>query len=82
MMEAGLFVQYVVIVFAVAISAAFVARKQFPAGVRRLRIACAIPLVRNGRAAWLQRVGRWIAPAPNQSEGSCGGCHCCDTARS
>ncbi|QNP40497.1 DUF6587 family protein [Lysobacter solisilvae (ex Woo and Kim 2020)] len=81
-MEAGLLVQYLVIALAVTISAAFVAKKQFPAGVRRLRIACAIPLVRNGRAAWLQRVGRWVAPAPNPGEGSCGGCHSCDTGKS
>lgn len=81
MMSAGLLAQYVLIVIAVAISAAFVAHKQFPAGVRRLRIAFAVPLVRERRAAWLQRLGRWVAPAPTLGEGSCGGCHSCDTGK-
>ncbi|MFC5568687.1 DUF6587 family protein [Lysobacter yangpyeongensis] len=80
-MHAGLLAQYVVIALAVAASAAFVAQKQFPAGVRRLRIALAVPLVRSGRATWLQRLGRWIAPASRVGEGSCGGCHGCDTGK-
>lgn len=76
-MHAGLLAQYVVIAIAVVASIGVVAKKQFPAGVRRLRIACAVPLVREGRAAWLQRLGRWLAPAPRIGEGSCGGCHGC-----
>ncbi|GAB3383789.1 DUF6587 family protein [Lysobacter fragariae] len=77
-MGIGLLAQYVVIALAVVVSAAYVANKQFPAGVRRLRIACALPLVREGRAPWLQRLGRWLAPMPRAGEGSCGGCHSCD----
>ena len=80
-MHAGLFVQYVVIAIAVAISAGVVAQKQFPAGVRRLRVAVAVPLVREGRAGWLRRLGRFIAPAPQMGEGSCGGCHSCETGK-
>jgi len=76
-MHAGMLVQYVVIALAVLLSAGFVVQKQFPAGVRRLRIACAVPLVREGRAPWLQRLGRWLAPAPRLGEGSCGGCNSC-----
>lgn len=81
-MDAGLVAQYVVVALAVAISVVFVAQKQFPAGVRRLRIALALPLVREGRARWLQRLGRWLAPVSRLGEGSCGGCHSCDTGKS
>ncbi|MGJ7901997.1 DUF6587 family protein, partial [Lysobacter sp. 1R34A] len=57
-MDAGLFAQYVVIAIAVLASAVVVARKQFPGGVRRLRVACALPLVRDGRPPWLRRIGK------------------------
>lgn len=76
-MQAGMLVQYVVIALAVLLSAGFVLHKQFPAGVRRMRIACAVPLVREGRAAWLRRFGRWLAPEPRAGEGKCGGCNSC-----
>lgn len=76
-MDAWLLVQYVVIALAVLLSAGFVVKRQFPAGVHRLRIACAVPLVREGRPAWLRRIGRWLAPAPRIAEGSCGGCNNC-----
>ena len=76
-MDAGLLLQYAVIVLAVLLSFAFVAQRQFPEGVRRLRIACAIPLLRGNRARWLQRAGRLIAPAPRLSDG-CGGCNSCE----
>ena len=78
MMHAGMLAQYAVIALAVALSAAFVAQRQFPQGVRRLRVACALPLVREGRPAWLRRVGRWLAPVPASAAGSCGGCNGCD----
>jgi hypothetical protein len=78
MMDAGLLAQYAVIAIAVLLSIAFVARKQFPAGVRRLRILCAVPLLREGRSQWLQRVGRWLAPAPKATANGCGGCNNCD----
>ena len=78
-MDAGLLAQYLVIALAVAASAAFIARRQFPAGVRRLRIACAIPLVRDGRAGWVQRLGRRLAPPAAPGGGNaCGGCNGCD----
>lgn len=78
-MHAGLLAQYVVIAIAVAISVVVVAQKQFPNSVRRLRIVMALPLLREGRSAWLRRLGRFIAPASKLGEGSCGGCHGCDT---
>lgn len=77
-MDAGLLAQYIVIALAVLVSVGVVAQKQFPAGVRRLRIACAVPLVREQRAAWLKRIGRWIAPRPRAGDKDCGGCNSCD----
>ena len=77
-MAAGLFAQYAVIGLAVVASAGFVAHRQFPAGMRRLRIACAVPLVREGRAVWLRRLGAWLAPAAMRGPTSCGNCNGCD----
>ncbi|GAB2612447.1 DUF6587 family protein [Novilysobacter erysipheiresistens] len=76
-METGLLVQYTVIALAVVLSAAYVARRQFPAAVRRLRVALAVPMVREGQPRWLQRLGRTIAPPSNGAAGSCGGCNGC-----
>lgn len=81
-METGLLLQYVAVALAVFASAVFVAKKQFPAGVRRLRVACAVPLVREGRASWLRRLGRWLAPAPASAGSGCGTCNGCETGRS
>ena len=79
-MDAGLLAQYVVIALAVLVSAAVVAKKQFPGGVRRLRIACALPLVRDGRPHWMRRLGRAIAPVPSASGPNCAGCDNCGPA--
>ena len=76
-MGAGLIAQYVLIALAVLGSLGFIAQRQFPAGMRRLRIACAVPLVREGRAPWLQRIGRALAP-PSASVKTCGSCNGCD----
>jgi hypothetical protein len=77
-MDAGLLLQYLAIALAVAASVVVVARNRFPASVRRLRIACAIPLVREGRVAWLQRLGRLVAPAPLAGgDDGCGACNSC-----
>lgn len=76
-MTASLLAQYAVIVLAVLLSTAYVVRRQFPAGVRRMRLACALPLVRDGRSPWLQQLGRYIAPAPLAAESECGGCNNC-----
>jgi len=77
-MEAALLAQYVVVVAAVATSLAFLIRRQFPAGVRRLRIACAVPLVRERRAPWVRRIGQWMAPKTMPAANACGGCQACD----
>jgi len=80
-MTAWLLAQYAVIALAVLLSTAYVVRRQFPAGVRRLRVVCAVPLVREGRSPWLQRLGRYIAPAPLAAETGCGGCNNCDPGK-
>lgn len=76
-MDAGLLAQYLIIAVAVLVSAWFVARRQFPSAVRRLRIALALPMVREERPSWLRRVGRWIAPPAAAGDASCGSCNSC-----
>lgn len=79
-MSAALLLQYLAIALAVLASAVFVAKRQFPNAARKLRIACALPLVREGRPGWLRAVGRWIAPpASPAGAGACGGCDNCET---
>lgn len=79
-MEAGLLLQYVVIALAVVASALYVLKRQMPSQVRRWRIACAAPLLRDGRPAWARTIGRWLAPPALQggAGGACGGCNSCD----
>ena len=77
-MTASLVLQYVVVALAVLVSAWVVAAKQFPHATRRARIALALPLLRDGRPAWLRVFGRRIAPAPFSAR-ACGGCDGCGT---
>ena len=77
-MDAGLVAQYIVIALAVVLSLVVVARKQFPEGVRRMRIALALPLLREGKGPRSKRLGRWLAPAPRYPGDRCGGCSGCD----
>jgi hypothetical protein len=74
----SLALQYAVIAVAVLVSAWVVFRKQAPNAARRLRIAIAVPLVREGRSGWMRAVGKWIAPAAKASADGCGGCSGCD----
>ncbi|MGX9188851.1 DUF6587 family protein [Stenotrophomonas sp. Ker107b] len=76
-MEAGLLLQYVVIALAVVVSAWVVMKKQFPGTVRKARGAIALGLVKPQRAAWLQALGRKIAPPATGSGGACDGCDSC-----
>ncbi|MBN6151096.1 hypothetical protein JR065_12135 [Xanthomonas sp. AmX2] len=73
----SLLLQYAVIALAVLVSAWVVLKKQFPGTARRLRVAVALPLLREGRPAWLQALGRKIAPAASAGSGACGGCDSC-----
>lgn len=79
-MTASLFAQYAVIALAVLLSAVYVVRKQWPHALRAVRVGCAVPLLRDGRPAWLRALGRAIAPAPRVAgEGGCGSCHGCES---
>lgn len=80
--QLALTLQYLIIAMAVAVSAWVVLKKQFPDAARRLRIALALPLVREGRPAWLRGIGKRIAPVPKSGADGCGGCNSCDTGRS
>ena len=77
-MAASLILQYVVIAVAVLVSALFVWKSRFPLSLRRARLALALPLVREGRPAWMRRCGKWIAPQSLASGNVCGGCDGCD----
>ena len=77
-MDKGLLLQYLIIAVAVLVSAWVVLKKQFPGPVRKARIALALPLLREGRAAWQQKLGRWMAPAGSSAnDAACGGCNGC-----
>lgn len=77
--QLSLTLQYVLIALAVAVSAWVVFRKQAPNAARSLRIALALPLLREQRPAWLRAFGKRIAPAPKASADGCGGCDGCGT---
>lgn len=75
-MDSGLLLQYLVIGAAVLASSGFVVKRQFPAATRRLCLALAIPMVREGRPDWVRALGRRIAP-PTRGASACGGCDGC-----
>lgn len=75
--QLSLTLQYVVIALAVVVSAWVVFRKQAPGAARRLRIALALPLLREGRPAWLRAFGKRLAPMPASAADGCGGCNGC-----
>lgn len=72
--QLSLALQYIFIALAVMVSAWVVFRKQAPNAARSLRIAVALPLVREDRPAWLRAFGRRIAPAPTRAGDGCNGC--------
>ena len=76
-MAASPLLQYVIIALAVLVSAAVVMLKQFPNATRRLRIAVALPLLREGRPDWLRNLARKIAPVGSGGGKDCGGCNGC-----
>lgn len=76
-MSASLLLQYVVVSLAVLVSAWVVAKKQFPGSVRKLRVAIALPLLREGRPSWLRSMGRWVSPVAKVADAGCGGCDNC-----
>ena len=76
-MSVGLLAQYLLIAVAVAASLVVVMRKQFPGATRRLRIAIALPMLREGAPGVVKKIGRWIAPTPTAGGKDCGGCNGC-----
>lgn len=76
-MQLSLLLQYGVIALAALVSAWVVANKQFPTAMRRLRLWLALPLVREGRPAWIRKLGLRIAPPAGGGAGACGGCSSC-----
>lgn len=77
-MTASLLLQYSVIAVAVLLSVWVVAKKQFPGSVRRLRVALALPLLREGRPSWMRAVGLRVSPVMQQAgDAACGGCDSC-----
>ncbi|TWH08990.1 MULTISPECIES: DUF6587 family protein [Pseudoxanthomonas] len=72
-----LWLQYVIVALVVLLALWMFLRRQFPGTVRRLRLALAAPLVRDGRPAWMRRLARLIAPAAGGGAGACGGCDAC-----
>ena len=69
--------QYAVIALVVFASLVVVMRKQFPHATRRLRIALALPLLREGAPAWVKPIGRAIAPPARGTDKGCDGCDNC-----
>ena len=79
-MVVGMLLQYMVIALAVILSVGFLAKRQWPGPVRRLRIVCALFLLRDQRRTIRRKLGRWIAPPPLGNAGACGtGCGGCGT---
>ncbi|CEH66273.1 conserved hypothetical protein [Xanthomonas citri pv. citri] len=78
-MTLPLTLQYLVIAIAVLVSLWVVMKKQFPGVLRRLRgaLALALGLLRRGRPAWMQALGRRVAPPAAQNVSACGGCDSC-----
>ena len=76
-MTASLLLQYSVIALAVLLSVCVVAKKQFPGSVRRLRVALALPLLREGKPAWVRAIGFWVSPVGKTEASACGGCDNC-----
>ena len=69
--------QYIVIALVVFASLVVVMRKQFPNATRRLRIALALPLLRESAPGWHKPLGRAIAPPARGAGKGCDGCDNC-----
>ncbi|HRF83827.1 MAG TPA: hypothetical protein PLO34_05290 [Pseudoxanthomonas sp.] len=72
-----LWLQYAVIGAVVVLALWIFARKQLPGTLRKVRLALAAPLVREGRPVWMRSLARKIAPPSSGGPSSCGGCDGC-----
>ena len=75
-MDLPLWLQYLVVALIVLVALWMFLRRQFPGAVRRMRVAVAAPMVREGRPAWMHALARRIAP-PSRGGSGCGGCNGC-----
>ena len=80
-MQIALPLQYLVIVIAVLLSLWVVLNQKLPGTLRRFRVALAITCLREGRAPWLARMGRRLAPAARNDESACGACTGCGPSK-
>lgn len=80
-MSTSLLLQYVVIALAVVLSVWVVAKKQFPGSVRKLRVALALPMLREGRHGWIRAIGLRISPVAQDGDSACGGCDNCGPSK-
>ena len=73
-----LWLQYAIVAAVVLVALWIFFKKQMPGTLRRLRLALAAPLVREGRPGWMRSLARHIAP-PSRGSGAsaCGGCNDC-----
>ncbi|WP_372013943.1 DUF6587 family protein [Pseudoxanthomonas sp. 10H] len=76
-MDLPLWLQYLLVGAIVLVALWIFARKQLPGTVRRVRLAAAAPLVREGRPPWMRGLARWIAPPSRGGAAACGGCTDC-----
>lgn len=78
-MSAGLIAQYAVIVVLVGMSALYTLRKLAPTLVARRQAALAASLLKAGRGAFAQRIGRALQPrgATGNCADGCGTCGSC-----
>ncbi len=74
----ALWLQYLVVGAVVVLALWIFVKKQMPGTLRKVRLALAAPLVREGRPGWMRSLARRIAP-PSRGSGAsaCGGCNDC-----
>ena len=77
----GIALQHAAVGALVVASTWTVLRHQFPMLAHRLRIALALPLVRDGRPRWMRALGLHIAPRGDNMATACGGCRGCAPPR-
>lgn len=76
-MDLPLWLQYLVIAVVVLVALWMFLRRQLPGVARRLRLAVAAPLARDGRPPWMRALARRVAPPARGGAAVCGGCNGC-----
>ncbi len=65
----ALWLQYLVVGAVVVLALWIFVKKQMPGTLRKVRLALAAPLVREGRPGWMRSLARRIAP-PSRGSGA------------